>query len=173
MTTENWRSQLKYIKTFSAIKICLHFGNVGQRRVFTLSGTSNENLYLLPDGQEVYIAQSVREFMSPNDFNNVYDLNLEYFDLFIQMVDNAPNANKMMVPIKRVGKGPTEKSAKFAVEVIQKVIDHETRNDVEKVNSIEFTLPVSQVEEMGEGQLPSRPSSDKGDKASKLKRRLS
>lgn len=123
--------------------------------LFTIAGTANEDLYVLPDGQVAYIAKNVKAFMRYNEIShcNACRLDGEKFDLLMQEIDNAPS-NKKMVLAKRVGKGPSEKSAKYDVEVIQRIQNHETQGEVvQQVHTIEFTLPVSQIEDMGEGQL--------------------
>ena len=98
------------------------------------------DIFELPDGQQVYIPFDVRQIIICDDFDT-------RFEQIMQKIDSS-ETDKKMVPVTRVGAGPTEKSAKFSVDVVQSIMNHEEQE--EKYKKVIFTLPVSQIEKIGD-----------------------
>lgn len=132
-------------------KIIVRLGASGCDRSFTLQRKqgANKNIFILPNGQEAYVAEPVLQILA-KPFNTCR-LEGEHFERLMTVIDGA-GSERPMVPVNRVGAGPTEKSAKFKVDVIQKVADG-TREGNPKPTTLTFTLAVSQIEDVGEGRL--------------------
>lgn len=139
------------MKTNSMITLRLGVFNRVECRFIKMQKVEKASgVYILPNGQEAYIADSVRRFICP-DVYETCRLDGENYDRLLQAIDDA-GSEKPMVPVKRVGAGPTEKSASYAVDVIQKIADGSQEGEKNRT-SLKFTLPVSQIEDVGEGQL--------------------
>lgn len=106
------------------------------------------NMFALPGGADAYIADEVLKLITqPFSF---YRMDGEHFDRLIECIDNA-KSDRRMVPVNRIGAGPTEKSARFSVRVIQTINNGPDRpEDQKKEVTLTFTLPVSQVETVGD-----------------------
>jgi hypothetical protein len=103
------------------------------------------DIYLLPDGKEVFIAEPVRRMFASISLKYLND----QFEKLMECIDTG-GSEKKMVPVRRVGDGPTEKSARFGVVVTQKIEDIYAGRQEQKEKELTFTLPVSQIENVGE-----------------------
>jgi hypothetical protein len=105
------------------------------------------DIYILPSGEEVFIATSVWKLIACCEGAGILDD--QRFNRIMVCIDES-GSDRPMVPVSRIGAGPTEKSARFSVSVIQKINDglHGPENK-QKEKKLTFTLPVSQIENVG------------------------
>jgi hypothetical protein len=127
------------MKKFADIKFSI------RGKPITFLGTWKKDIYILPNGTEAFVEKSIKESLLKG-FGpaNKQDMAFILADLSIKI--NAAPSGEKMVMVKRVGKGATEKSAKYRATITQTVdgVKAGTRE-------VDFTLPVSQVEDMGDG----------------------
>lgn len=117
-------------------------------RCISLTQAATNNVFALPGGADAFIADEVIKLLS--DSFNFYRMDGEHFDRLIECIDNA-KSDRRMVPVSRIGAGPTEKSARFSVRVIQTINDGLDGPEGERKEvKLTFTLPISQVELVGD-----------------------
>ena len=130
---------------------------------FTYSGSSiilrftlhkrldtKNNIYILPNGKEGYIADIVLKKIM-QQFENRCKLNDENFDQLMTLIDES-GSEMPMVPVSRVGPGPTDMSGKYTVNIIQKINNGTPYHD-SKQRKLTFTLPVSQIKNVKDDEL--------------------
>ena len=129
-------------------KIRVKFEAGGARNSFSLPKKSN-GAYVLPDGREAYFSPDVMKRIA-GEFSCINCTESALAEI-LALIDAGGSETKL-VPVQKIGKGPTEKSARFKVAVTQSTHD-EGGNPIKKTKMTEFTLPVSQIEDAGDGQL--------------------
>lgn len=139
------------MKNSSQIIVRLGVESISCDRSITLQKKqeANKGIFILLDGKEAYIADPVMKLVA--DRYESCRLDGEHFNRLMECIDDS-GSERPMVPAQRVGAGPTEKSARFKIDVLQKVSDG-TREGKQNSTTLIFTLPVSQIEDVGEGQL--------------------
>lgn len=119
------------------------------RRGITLQEATPKNIFVVPSGVSVFIADEVMALVKKS-FGH-YTMDDENFNRLIECIDKA-GSDRPMVPVIRIGAGPTEKSARFSVRVVQ-IVNGGWRGPEcqEKEVMLTFTLPVSQIEMVSDG----------------------
>lgn len=117
-------------------------------RSITLQQTATNNIFALPGGADAFIADEVITLIC-NRIGS-YRMDDEHFNRLIECIDMA-KSDRRMVPVSRIGAGPTEKSARFSARVVQIINDGLNGPERQKKEvTLSFTLPVSQVEMVGD-----------------------
>lgn len=129
-------------------KIRVRFFAGSARKSFEIAKKS-DGVYFLPDGREAYFSPAVMNRIAM-EFSSINCTETDLSEV-LALID-AGGSEKKLVLVQKTGKGPTEKSAKFKAAIEQSVYD-EGGNRVKRVKMMEFTLPVSQIEDAGDGQL--------------------
>ena len=129
------------------------------QRTTTLADVNGKvGVYLLPDGQEAFFSKSVLQRFAL--VNNTITVSTVGLDVLMQAIEEG-GSDRPLVPVRKIGKGPTEKSARYEVGVIQKIdvalLQRQDRDCLllgeHKQTTLEFVLPVSQIEDVdGEQQ---------------------
>lgn len=129
-------------------EIVAHFRAGSAVRKIALLKTGNDLYCVLPSGSEIYLAAPVRSLICGRE--GPCRLDAENFEQLMSCID-ASGSDRLMVPLTRVGAGPTDKSARFDVKVIQSIDDGLRGPENEKIDAtLTFTLPVSQIEAIGD-----------------------
>lgn len=112
-----------------------------------------DDIYVLPGGEQVFIANAVRKLLLNRELAGRCHLGDQQFKQIMDCIDES-GSDKALVPVHRIGAGPTDKSARFSAKLIQGINDGQHGPEVEKKEAtLTFTLPVSQIETVGDGQL--------------------